>query len=53
MNLPGPPEYSQKFTINKRFHLQDTLDNTPLSENEIQKIFLPNTETVRRHLLQK
>ena len=51
--MPGPPKSNQKFTINKIFNLQDPLDDIPLSEKEIQNIFLPSTETLTLQLLRK
>ena len=40
----GPPKFKLKIYFNKMINLPiDPLDNLPLSKNQIQIIFLPNT----------
>ena len=50
--MSGPRESNPKNAIIKIFNLQDTLDNIPLSKNEIQVISLPSTAKFKLQLLQ-
>ena len=51
--LSGPPINDLKYTINQVFDLHDPLDTIHLSKLEVENIFLPPTEKIRLHLLQK
>ena len=53
INLSGPPINNSKYTINQDFDLHDPLDTIPLSKSEVENIFLPPTEKITLHLLQK
>ena len=53
INLSGPPTNDLKYTVNQVFNLHDPLDTTPLSNLEVENIFLPTTEKVTLQLLQK
>ena len=52
VNLPSPPDLNPKNTIKRVSNMQEPLDNTPLSKNEIKNIFLPIKETMTLKLLQ-
>ena len=50
--LSGPPTNDLKYTVNQVFNLHDPLDTIPLSKLEVEKNFLPSTETITLQLLQ-
>ena len=51
--LSGPPTTDLKYTVNQVFNLHDPLDTIPLSKIEVEKFFLPPTETITLQLLPK
>ena len=47
------PELKRKTFFNKMINLQNPLDKIPLSKNQTQIIFLPNTEAMTLQLIHK